>query len=458
MKTVYGKLANLIVLLIAAALLFAPMRFGSEDYLYAHPRSVRMSPGDSYALSYRLDSDEPRQAVSYSSTNERVAVVNSAGLVTAMGSGKAQILLDAENGARSKVQIEVVGAQIATLTLNTDAMLMEKGQVSGLKAIFNDAADNTLVQWSSADERVAIVDAVGRVSAVGGGSTRVTATAVNGLTASADIRVHVSGSAMHITPENVTVGTSAYMRLGASYIPADTTDEVSRWASSDENVLRVQEDGTLYAASEGQAVVSAFSRDGLSSSTVITVEPAAADFEVSPTAATLERDKALTLEPRFFDAQGNTDAEASGHYITWTSSNPAVATVEDGVVTAVNSGTARISAAADGKIASSVITVQTLVEDVKLNLDELYVLREQTVMPIQLEATLTPADADDTRLEWSSDNDLVASVNRRGLVELVGGYGTATITARASSGAEAKFTVNVVAELPEGVRYGGAQE
>ena len=125
MKTVYGKLANLIALLIAGAILFAPMRFGTEDYLYAHPRSVRMYPGDSYALSYRLDADEPRQSVTYTSNNESVATVDATGLVTAVGPGKAQILLDAENGARAKTQIEVVGAQIATLTLNTDALNMD---------------------------------------------------------------------------------------------------------------------------------------------------------------------------------------------------------------------------------------------------------------------------------------------------------------------------------------------
>ena len=44
-------------------------------------------------------------------------------------------------------------------------------------------------------------------------------------------------------------------------------------------------------------------------------------------------------------------------------------------------------------------------------------------------------------------------MNQRGLVTLVGGYGTATVTARASSGAEASFVVNVVAELPEGMEY-----
>ena len=105
---------------------------------------------------------------------------------------------------------------------------------------------------------------------------------------------------------------------------------------------------------------------------------------------------------------------------------------------------------ADGKIASTVIDVQTLVEDVELNLDKLYVLREDTVIPIQLEATVTPADADNTRLTWTADNDLVASVNQRGRVTLTGGYGTAVITATAASGAQDSFTVNVVSQLPEG--------
>ena len=221
MKTVYGKLANLIAALIVGMLLFAPMRFGNEDYLYAHPRSIRMSPGDSYALSYRLDSRDPSQRVVYSSANETVAAVDDAGRVTAIAPGKTQILLDSESGARARVQIEVVSAHISTLTLNTDRMAMEKGQVSGLKAIFDDKADNTLVQWSSEDENVARVDAVGRVSAVGGGRTRITATAVNGLTASADISVHVTGNAMRITPEEVSVGVGATLVLGADYIPAD---------------------------------------------------------------------------------------------------------------------------------------------------------------------------------------------------------------------------------------------
>ena len=452
MKTAYGTLAKLLFALIAALLLFAPMRYGTEDYLYAHPRSVRMSPGDSYALSYRLDSDVP-QSVAYASTDESVATVTEGGVVTAEGPGKAQIRLDAENGARALVQIDVIGVPEATLTLNTRSLSMEKGQVSGLRAIFSEGAENTLVQWSSQNESVAQVDAVGRVSAVGGGHTRVVATAANGLTAGADIHVHVSGDAVRIIPEELTVGEGSYVLMGVRYLPQDTTDDVSRWTSSDENVMRVQNDGNIFAAAPGTAVLSVFSRDGLTASTVVIVEPAAKDFAVSPTAATLDRGSTLALEPRFIDAEGRTDENASGHYITWTSSNPAVATVVDGVITATGTGTARISAAADGKIASCSLKVQTPVDEIRLNLDQLYVLREQTSIPIQLEAEIIPADADNRRLTYETDNDLVAIVNQRGLVTLVGGYGSATITARASSGAEDRFTVNVVSKLPEGVSY-----
>lgn len=449
MKTAYGKLVALIAVLVAGTLLLAPMRFGGEDYLYAHPRSVRMNPGDSYALSYRLDADDPDQAVSFASTNEAVAVVSAGGEVTAVNTGKAQIRLDAANGARATVQIEVKGAKVDTLALNTDVLNMEKGQITGLKPIFNEGAVDTAVTWSTADESIAQVDAIGRVVGTGGGSTTVTANGANGLTASAVVNVHVSGDALRIMPEQVTVGAGTYVRLGTYFLPADTTDEVVSWASSDESVLQVQ-DNALYAVGVGRTILSAFSRDGLGASAIVTVEPPAADFNISPTAATMDRGRTLTLEARFLDASGNVDEHSSEHYITWTSSNPSVCTVEDGVVTAVGSGQARVSASADGKIASCVIDVQTLVEDVELNLDKLFVLREDTVIPIQLEATVTPADADDTRLAWTADNDLVATVNQRGRVTLVGGYGTATITATAASGAQDTFTVSVVSELPEG--------
>ena len=44
---------------------------------------------------------------------------------------------------------------------------------------------------------------------------------------------------------------------------------------------------------------------------------------------------------------------------------------------------------------------------------------------------------------------LIATVSDTGLVRMTGGYGTAVITARAVSGAEAEFVIHVVDQLPE---------
>ena len=124
-------------------------------------------------------------------------------------------------------------------------------------------------------------------------------------------------------------------------------------------------------------------------------------------------------------------------------------TVEDGRVTALKSGTTRITASADGMSAECNLRVQVLVHEIILNETELYLLKEDAGRPIQLTATLQPADPDDPTLTWSTNNDLVANVNENGLVTLTGGYGTAIITAKAASGAEARFTVSLVTQLPD---------
>ena len=52
-------------------------------------------------------------------------------------------------------------------------------------------------------------------------------------------------------------------------------------------------------------------------------------------------------------------------------------------------------------------------------------------------------------MRFESNNEQVATVTQEGLVQMTGGYGTAVITASAVSGASARFTVNVVTQLPE---------
>ena len=448
MKTAYGKLTALIFIVAAALLFLSPMRSGTEDYLYAYPRAIRMNPGDTYAISYMLDADNS-QAISFSSADETVAKVDNDGVVTAVAPGETQIRLKAYKGARAAVQIEVAGTPVTTIALNADTLNMEKGEVTGLRLTFNDDPADTLVEWQSSDDSVAQVDAMGRVTAVGGGSARIVATTAGGVNVSATVNVHVSGDAIRITPDNLVVGRGASVPLSTYYLPADTTDEVIRWRSSDESILRVNADGTLQAVSEGAAVVSVATKEGLKASSLVTVEKAAATFQISPAAASVERGDVLHLQPVFWNADGSADDDSSAHYISWSSSHPEVASVEDGVVTALKSGQTTITASADGKRATCQLNVQVIVHELALNPHEVYLMREQSGTPIQLEVTFTPEDPDDRQLSYTTSNSLIATVSEDGLVTMTGGYGTAVITAKASSGAEADFIIHVVDQLPE---------
>ena len=448
MRTIYGKLTAMILAVTLGLMLFLPMRFGQEDHLYAYPHSIRMNRGDTYSITCTLDSDRA-QSVGYASVDENVATVDAKGQVKAVGPGTTDIHISASGGAKTSVRVEVSGVPTTKLVLNTDTLRMEKGQATGLSASFNEGADDTRLEWASADSEIAKVDAAGRVTALRGGQTQVYATTPNGLRAAADVFVHVSGDAMRMTPEDLTVGTGASLTIGPVWFPDDTTDTVERWVSSDERLLTVDADGTIHAVGVGKPVLTVYSGEGLSSSAVINVEQSAEHFDLSPTTATIERGDTLDLQTRFFDAEGNPYPASEDHYITWVSSNPEVATVDNGHVEALKSGQTVISATVDGQTASCALQVQVLVHEITLNEHEIYMLKSATYMPIQLIATIRPDDPDDPTITWLTDNDLVATVDENGLVTLTGGYGTAVITARAVSGAEAHFTVSVVVKLPE---------
>ena len=138
-----------------------------------------------------------------------------------------------------------------------------------------------------------------------------------------------------------------------------------------------------------------------------------------------------------------TPSNATNKNVTWESSNTAVATVADGVVTAVGKGTATITVTtADGNhTATCEVTVKIPVSRVTLNPTSTALVVGNTK---QLTATVAPANADDSTLVWTSGNAKVATVDQNGLVTAVGA-GTTTITATAG-GKSATCTVTVTAK------------
>ena len=149
--------------------------------------------------------------------------------------------------------------------------------------------------------------------------------------------------------------------------------------------------------------------------------------------------------------------DATNKNVVWSSSNTAVATVsETGLVNAVGSGTATITAtAADGSgvTASCEVTVKIPVTSITLDkTSEVLTAMGQT---IQLTPTVLPDNATDKSVTWTSSNTAVATVSDTGLVTAVGD-GTATITATAADGSGVTATCEVTMITPMDATFNGS--
>jgi uncharacterized protein YjdB len=77
----------------------------------------------------------------------------------------------------------------------------------------------------------------------------------------------VASASCTLNEQNIRLNERETYRLSATILPADAADKSLVWSSSDESVVRVDENGLVAAVGEGQAVVSCKTRDGFASDT-----------------------------------------------------------------------------------------------------------------------------------------------------------------------------------------------
>jgi len=130
------------------------------------------------------------------------------------------------------------------------------------------------------------------------------------------------------------------------------------WTSSDSTIATINGSGLATAVAAGTATITATSSGvtGAAPLTVTATNPASvASVVVSPTSTSLFVGNTLQLAAALKDAGGNALA---GRTVTWTSSTPAVATVNaNGLVTAVAAGSASITATSEGVKGTATVTV-----------------------------------------------------------------------------------------------------
>jgi uncharacterized protein YjdB len=386
------------------------------------------------------------KTVTWSSSNTAVATVSD-GTVTALAAGTAVITAKSADGPSGTVTVTVTAAvPITGLALDKTTLNLTKGDTGTLTPSFTPAdTTQTGITWTSSNTAIATVSG-GTVTAVGGGTATITATSTADSTKTAAVTVNVTVplTGISLSPAAFEVGTGRTCALTVSYDPADTTQTGITWTSSNPAVATVS-DGTVTALAVGTATITATStvdstKTAQATATVFQTIPITG-LTLDATPINLTKGDTRKLTPSL--APVNTTDTG----IAWSSSNPAVATVSDGTVTAVGGGTATITATSTAdSTKTAAVTVNVTVPLTGISLSP---------NPLDLGAGTTgtftvnsdPADTTQTGVTWSSDDTAVATVLNGTVTGLAAGSATITAISTADNSIAATATVNVIIPL-----------
>lgn len=410
---------------------------------------ITLNEGATSQLSAIVSSEANNKTLLWASSNEAVATVSQDGLVTAFMKGSAVITAKATDGSNVSASCTVNVVKLVTgIVLNETELTINEGQSAQITAtVTPELANNKSLIWSSSNEAVATVSQDGKVIAIARGTAIITAKSTDGSNVSASCNVTViklvSGIVLSETEMTLNEGTSAQL---TAIVSSGANNPTLVWASSDEKIATVTQDGMVNAISKGSAIITAKATDGsnITASCRVNVIKLVDGIVLSKTEITLNEGESATLIAEV------TPDLANNKTITWASSDDAVASVdENGVITAHLQGTTVITAkSTDGSnlSASCNVTVVKLVNSI-------FISNTQISMKIGEQYTLTayalPSDATNPYLRWYSEDTNVATVED-GVVTAVN-PGITSIYVESTDGSDIIEKCEVEVETPSGI-------
>ena len=237
-------------------------------------------------------------------------------------------------------------------------------------------------------------------------------------------------------------GGTAEAKIKAKVYPINLPDKKITWKSSDDNIAKIDSGGNITAQNPGKATLTAmlYSQKKSATATLSVRQPVTGIFMPTSTITLYTGGEGRLLQTEIFPKN------ATNQNITWKSKNTKIARVDEtGRVKPVGVGMTEITATTeDGgfeakcfvNVVNSYVDVQTL--SVK-NTDAMTIKVGDSVNAI---VTVSPSNARNKTLKWSSDDAKIATVSQAGRIRGVS-VGTANITVETTNGKKQTFTVNV---------------
>lgn len=411
--------------------------------------------------------DADNKEVVWTSSDPSVARVDNYGSVLALKDGVATITVKTKDGDFTDSCEVTVGnggvpqtVKVTYVDITNNSLFLNAGETTQLNVVVKpENATNKKVEYSTTNANVATVDANGLVKAVGEGRAYIYAKSADG--PSDSVYVYVRKSVTPQPPKEVKVTNVSVDRryltleegenytLTATVSPADATNKTVNYSSSDSRVATVDANGNITAVKAGSAYIYAKSVDGPYAYSYVTVK--AKETPQPPAEVKVTN---ITLDTRYLRLDAGKKYElnytvypynATDKTLTWTSSNEDVATVENGVITAIGRGSAYITATSSNGVQTSCY-VDVYGEAKPVKVTGLYFSDRQLGLKVGetkvASVLFTPNNATNKSVTYSSLNSSIARVDENGNITGVR-PGTVYIYARSVDGPYAYLQVTV---------------
>ncbi len=400
-------------------------------------------------------------SVTWTSSDTSIATISSGGLVTAKAHGSTTIT--ATSGAVSGTAALTVTATLASIAVTPANPSIAPGTTQTFQATgtYNDNSTQditTTATWSSSSTGVATISNAagtqGLATAVAHGSSNITATL--GSISSSPVTLTVTNGVLQsiaVTPagSTLTLGTVKQFTATGTYLDGGTTttqdiSNVVTWGSSSANVASITISGAVTGTKTGTTTITA-TLGSISGSTQLTVNLAnLSSIAIQPGDSTIA--PATTIQFTAIGTFSDGSTRNITNQVTWSSSNPAAATIQNSTATGVAQGQSTISATLNSVSDSVTLTVSgATIKTISVTPSG-----QSIAAGTQLDFIATGVFTDGSTqnitnsVTWTSSNTAFATVsNTAGSNGIVAAVSTGSVTIKATFGGtsgSAPLTVN----------------
>lgn len=311
-------------------------------------------------------SNASNQSLSYTSSNPNIATVDSEGNVKGIAVGEAYITVSA-SGYQAVANIKVINTiSLNSISIPKNLQLKEQSS-STLNVTFNPSnATNKKVTWKSSNPNVAAVDSSGNVKAIAPGTATITVISSDGgKVATCNVEVTALSkklTGISLNKTELSMELDIEETLTVIFNPEYAENKNIKWSSSNTKIAKVS-NGKITPVKPGKVEIKAVSEDGNYEAVcqVTILSPPIESIKFAQAKQSVALGSIVTLKTI------STPTDTAINNPIWTSSDETVATIKDGVLTALKLGTTVITISnEDGSIKAE--TTITVVEKVASDL------------------------------------------------------------------------------------------